>query len=351
MISALITIFLVPKIKDLGLKLGLTDQPNSRKQHKHPIVRIGGIAMVTGFLAAIGISLALGLLSFSDSININLISTILIAGICFFLIGLFDDYSGLSPFTRLILQLSISTIVWYQGLKISAIDLSIANQNLSPIGLPDFVSLLITIIWITGVINAINWLDGLDGLAGGVTFIAAISFGIIAFERNALELSLLAVSLAGCSVGFLKYNLKPGNILMGDCGSYFLGFNLGAISILSFPSYNLSSIVDTSSFNILICIIVLGIPIVDMFAVITSRLIHRISPFHPDRRHLHHRLLKVGLKQREVVILLYSSSIFLTSIALFILQLDNSLIYLIISFSLFLLTAIKSISIIHSRNG
>ena len=223
-----ITMALVPQVRRLGLSIGLFDEPDGRKQHSIPMVRLGGIAMVVGFALSLSIVWGMGGFGALTPARDQLIWSTLAGSLCFFLIGLADDLFALSPWPRLAGQIAVSTVIWTQGVQIGAIDLPWFTSATGAIALPDSLSLLATVVWLVGVTNAINWLDGLDGLAAGVAGIAAIGLVSVSFSLHQVAAGFLAAALAGCCLGFLRHNFNPARIFMGDGGSYFLGFTLSS---------------------------------------------------------------------------------------------------------------------------
>jgi UDP-GlcNAc:undecaprenyl-phosphate/decaprenyl-phosphate GlcNAc-1-phosphate transferase len=159
-------------------------------------------------------------------------------------------------------------------------------------------SLPITFLWLAGVTNAINWLDGLDGLAAGISVIAAGMFGLVGWQQGNLSIVILALALAGATFGFLRYNALPAQMYMGDGGSYFIGGMLAALGILSTGTSEAFS-ANTVPY------VILAVPIIDMVLVIISRRMDGKSPFFPDQRHLHHRLLRLNRSQSSVVAIIY----------------------------------------------
>jgi UDP-N-acetylmuramyl pentapeptide phosphotransferase/UDP-N-acetylglucosamine-1-phosphate transferase len=305
--AALFTALIVPLVRRAGLRWGLTDQPDARKQHTKPMVRLGGVGIVAGFvLALLLIWLLGGFLELSVQRDAQIWGT-LAGALCFFVIGLADDLFALPPLPRLAGQLLVAMAVWSQGVRIGAIDLPFGSAD--PILLPDGLSLLATLIWLVGITNAINWLDGLDGLAAGVSGIAAVGLLSVSYSLNQPAPGLLAAALAGSCLGFLRHNFNPARIFMGDGGSYFLGFSLAAISIVG-PAKGLTSV------SLLLPLLILSLPLADMSAVIMGRVSAGRSPFYPDRRHLHHRLLRVGFSHRRTVVLIYAFTQWLVALAL-----------------------------------
>ncbi|XGV97085.1 MAG: glycosyltransferase family 4 protein [Leptolyngbya sp. BL-A-14] len=286
-VAAAATLGLTPLVQKMGLQWGYVDQPGKRKVHQQPIVRVGGIAIFAGTMLTLLVAF------FSNSFHV--LSTpaqwqiigILLGGAGFFLIGLLDDVLNLSPFIRLFLQGVVACLCWSLGVRVEALPIPFVGAF--PTGV---LSLPITFFWLAGVANAINWIDGLDGLAGGVSAIAAIAFGILCWDNP--PLALIALSLAGSLIGFLRYNVNPARIFMGDGGSYFIGFTLAAIGAVGMM--HSSTFTETS-----LPFWILAVPIADMVRVIASRLWERKSPFFADQRHLHHKLLKANFSVKGAV--------------------------------------------------
>ena len=198
-----------------------------------------------------------------------------------------------------------------------------AEDRLSPDDAARLVALAQgrTLIWLVGITNAINWLDGLDGLAAGVSGIAAVGLLSVSFSLHQPAAGLLAAALAGSCLGFLRHNFNPARIFMGDGGSYFLGFALAAISIVG-PAKGLTGV------SLLLPLLILSLPLADMSAVIMGRLSEGHSPFYPDRRHLHHRLLRTGLSHRRTVLLIYAFTQWLGSLALVLVNAELRFLWL-----------------------
>ncbi len=337
-LAAGITSLIVPRVRTIALKLGLTDEPGPRKQHVAPMVRIGGVAMVIGFclaLTIIWISGGFGLLAPEKD---QLIWTTIAGGLCFFVIGLGDDLFALSPWPRLACQVAVGIAVWSQGLRIGAIDLPWLEDGSSFLVLSDLLSMAATVIWLVGITNAINWLDGLDGLAAGVAAIAAVGLISVSFSLHQVAAGFLAAALAGCCAGFLRHNFNPARIFMGDGGSYFLGFTLAAISIVG-PA---KGFMGLTAVSLLLPLLILSLPLADMSAVIMARLREGQSPFHPDRRHLHHRLLKAGFSHRRIVLLFYAFTQWLASLALVVANAEMRFLWLALATAILISTVIIS---------
>lgn len=181
--------------------------------------------------------------------------------------------------------------------------------GLGEIILPWWLGMPFTMIAVVGVINALNLLDGLDGLAGGVSTIALGAFILLGWQDGNVQVIMLSTALLGGIVGFLKYNSYPAIIFMGDAGSLTVGFLLGFLAVLMTqqPSASVPSVVP---------FVILGLPILDTLRVMVKRLLRRTSPFAPDRTHVHHRFLDLGLNHRFTVIVIYGLTLFWTVLAL-----------------------------------
>ena len=322
-IAALSTALLVPIVRRAGLRWGLIDQPDSRKQHTTPMVRLGGVGIVGGFVVALALIWLLGGFVELPPQRDSQIWTTIAGALCFFVIGLADDLFALPPLPRLGGQVLVAMAVWSQGVQVGAIDLPFAlfGSETGAIVLPDGLSLLATVIWLVGITNAINWLDGLDGLAAGVSGIAAIGLLSVSFSLDQAAAGLLAAALAGACLGFLRHNFNPARIFMGDGGSYFLGFALAAISIVG-PAKGITGV------SLLLPLLILSLPLADMSAVIFGRVSQGRSPFYPDRRHLHHRLLRAGFSHRRTVLLIYAFTQWLAALALVVADAEMRFLWL-----------------------
>jgi UDP-GlcNAc:undecaprenyl-phosphate GlcNAc-1-phosphate transferase len=168
------------------------------------------------------------------------------------------------------------------------------------------VAIGFSVLWIAGMINSINFIDGLDGLSSGIGLIAAVTLGVISLTPQVGQpfIAVLCFALAGSLLGFLRWNFHPATIFVGTSGVMFLGYTLALLSILGIA-------------KVAVAMLVLGVPIIDAFWIIVRRLAQRRSPFSPDRGHLHHRLLDVGLSHRQTVLLIYAICIALALIAVF----------------------------------
>ncbi|MGK7952638.1 MAG: glycosyltransferase family 4 protein [Xenococcaceae cyanobacterium] len=304
LISVTVVLWTIPDVKTVGLKLGIVDRPNARKIHKNPVVRVGGVSIFIGAISALLIIWRLGGFSMVSPDREGEIGAVIFGSIVFFFIGLADDLFNLTPISRLIAQLLVATICWFMGVRIDF--LSVPFDSLIQLG---WLSLPITVIWLVGMANAINWIDGVDGLAAGVSGIAAVVMLIVTLFMNQPGAALIAAALAGGALGFLRYNFNPAQIFMGDGGAYFMGFTLAGVGVIGLVK-------TTAVTAVLLPYLILAVPILDMSAVILSRISKGKSPFIADKSHLHHWLLKAGISQRLTVLFIYSLTLWVGSLAM-----------------------------------
>jgi len=228
----------------------------------------------------------------------------LLGSISYFLLGLHDDIYKSSPILRLSIQFIIALSVSLMGINISEFSFHFPYFGSFDFKLPIFLTHFITCFWIVGVTNAINWLDGLDGLAGGYSLFVSLSLlsGALIFG-NLQAVSIFSI-LTGSIIGFLVRNFKPAFYIMGDCGSYFLGFCLSTGSIF------ISSEGFENPVPFLYIVILFSLPIFDMLFVILDRFFKKQNPLKPNTNHIHHRMMQASIPYRSIISIIYSYSIF-----------------------------------------
>lgn len=310
LISIVSTVMLTKGVRTVAIRKGLVDSPNSRSVHKHPIPRIGGIAIFGGVCAGLAF-FALLESAFTDlHWVIKLPHPLILCGaLLMFLLGLADDLFGLSAFSKLTVESVVALLIIASGMQF---ELPFFNEGpLQPLGI--WLSTLITFGWIIGVINAVNLIDGVDGLAAGIgmTTIASLALAL-ALIGEGPDLAL-TTAFIGALAGFLLFNFHPASIFMGDSGSLFLGFILATFSL---PASQLT----TNGLTFLVPILALGLPVLDTLTSIVRRLCQRRSIFAADRDHIHHRLLcNMGHAQRSTVCILYCVNALFGMVAILIL--------------------------------
>ncbi len=309
-LAVIVVWFTTPLINRWGQRAGYVDQPSARKMHHRPMVRLGGVSIFLGSVVALLVVWSLGAFGTMNTKAEWEVWGVVLGGLAFFGIGLFDDLFDLSPFSRLLAQVAIATVVWNMGVRIDFFTLPFLG-NLVYL---NFLSLPITVVWLVGLANAINWIDGLDGLAAGVSGIAAVVLFVLCLFMEQSEAALIAVALAGGALGFLRYNFNPAQIFMGDGGAYFMGFTLGGVAVIGLVKIAAMATVAVTA--VLLPYLVLAVPILDMSVVIFSRVIKGKSPFKADKGHLHHRLIDAGISHRLTVLFIYALTLWAGSLAL-----------------------------------
>ena len=304
LISVTVVLWTIPDVKTFGLRFGIVDKPNARKIHKDPVVRVGGVSIFAGTIIALLMVWRLGGFAAIPIEQQGGLWGLVLGSVLFFCIGFADDLLNLSPSSRLFMQIVVATISWSMGVKIDF--LSVPFHSLIQI---EWLSLPITVIWLVGMANAINWIDGVDGLAAGVSGIAAVVMLIVTLFMDQPAAAIVAAALAGSALGFLRYNFNPAQIFMGDGGAYFMGFTLAGVGVIG--------LVKTTAITaVLLPYLILAVPILDMSAVILSRISKGKSPFVADKSHLHHWLLNAGISQRLTVLFIYALTLWVGSLAI-----------------------------------
>ena len=292
--SFVISFASTPVVKSFAQKVGAIDVPNeARRVHDHPIPRLGGLAIFLGFL--------LSVILFADIDR--QIRGILIGAVIIVATGAVDDVVSLRAIVKLIIQIIVAIIAVMHGVVIDVIMNPNVFAEVEHISL-GILSVPITILWIVAVTNAVNLIDGLDGLAVGVSTIASVTMLVVALVVAEPNVAVILACLAGACVGFMPYNLNPAKIFMGDTGALLLGYVLSTMSVVGmFKFYAIVSF--------FVPVLALAVPIMDTSFAFTRRILRGQSPFTPDRGHFHHRLLDMGMSQKQAVSILYTVSIIL----------------------------------------
>lgn len=301
---AFITAFVItPYTIRLAKKVGAVDIPNDRRINKKPIPRLGGLAVIAGFLVSAGYLI----ISMAIEKKIDFISEGLNKKLIGFLLGLIvlevtcyiDDVKNIKPLVKLAGQILAAILVVSGGILIGNFTIPFKENSFV---LNEVFSYILTIGWIVGITNAINLIDGLDGLSSGITLISCVSLLIIfALNESPLIAIVLITALAGAIIGFLPYNFNPAKTFIGDVGSNFMGFSIAVISILGVAK-------TYTAIVIIAPIMVLALPIFDTLWAIIRRIVKTKSikgVFKADKGHLHHRLMARGYTQKQSVFILY----------------------------------------------
>ena len=255
--------------------------------HKTPIPRLGGLAIFIGFMVSI--------LLFAQ-IDSEM-KSILLGAVIIVVLGVVDDIMALPAMLKFVVQIGAALIPALSGVQILAFsNPNIFSENLYWVlgGL----SVPFTVLWIVALTNAVNLIDGLDGLANGVSAISATTMLVIALMASEMQVAIVMAALVGASVGFMPYNLNPAKMFMGDTGATFLGYILATMSIQGLLKYY-------AVISFVVPFMILGLPIFDTAFAFIRRIAHGQSPMHADRSHIHHRLIDMGLNQKQAVATLY----------------------------------------------
>ncbi|WP_054694998.1 glycosyltransferase family 4 protein [Syntrophomonas palmitatica] len=300
-----IAYFSMPRVIKLAFRLGAVDSPDQRKVHSRTMPRMGGTAIFLAFMITMIVCMHISG-KYGSSFAGMLYGAALI-----FAVGLLDDIFQLSPLVKLSGQIIAAAIAIYGGLVVHFV----ANPFDGFLQLGYF-AIPVTFLWIVGITNAINLIDGLDGLAAGVSVLAAVTMGIIAIIKGQPLLAVAAFILAASILGFLPYNFNPARSFMGDSGSNFLGFVLACLAIMGTAK-------SAALISLLMPVVILGIPIFDTCFAIVRRVYNKNPIFLPDKDHLHHRLLALGMSHRTSVLVIYAISALFNLVAVVLTLINN----------------------------
>ena len=274
LVAMVISFLMSPLVKSFAYKVGAIDVPkDNRRMHKVPIPRLGGLAIFIGFVV------------------------ILLGSVVIVILGVVDDITPLPAKFKFLVQIAAALIPVFHGVVIRAV----SNPNLfsdNAYWQMGGFSIPITVLWIVAITNSVNLIDGLDGLAIGVSTISATTLLVIALMLADMQVAIVMAALVGACLGFLPYNTNPAKMFMGDTGATFLGYLLATMSIQGlFKFYAIISFA--------VPFLMLGLPIFDTAFAFIRRIAHGQSPMQADRSHVHHRLIDMGLNQKQAVATLY----------------------------------------------
>jgi UDP-GlcNAc:undecaprenyl-phosphate/decaprenyl-phosphate GlcNAc-1-phosphate transferase len=297
--ASLVALALTPIVRAWARRAGVVDAPGGRRVHREVTPRLGGVAVMAGFFAAlVALAIAKSVITRGFMGRTDLLFGLVLGALVVGLVGAVDDVRGLGPWYKLAAQTVAAAIAYAFGYRIDAVNLPlIGDVDMGMLSLP------VTVLWFLAITNAINLIDGLDGLAAGISLFATIANGAIAYSRGSESAFLLSAALGGSLLGFLRYNFNPATIFLGDSGSMFLGFTLAATSIGGQLTKSSTAVV------VLAPMLAMGVPIVDTLLAMIRRTVAKQSIFAADRGHIHHRLLDLGLTHRRVVLTLYAASV------------------------------------------
>ncbi|GHU50578.1 undecaprenyl-phosphate alpha-N-acetylglucosaminyl 1-phosphate transferase [Clostridia bacterium] len=291
-----VTLLTTPIARKVSIKLKAIDRPRARGMHKKAIPRMGGIAIILGFVLT-----TLALMPFIAELRTGQFAGFLVGALIIAVAGMIDDTKGLRPLHKLLFQLAASGVVVATGTR-----MQIAGWQIM-----QYLDIPLTVFWIVGITNAVNLIDGIDGLAAGVSCIAAISLMVLCIITGSPIAVILTATLSGACLGFLPRNFSPAEVFMGDTGALFLGYVLSVCSIIGvFKGYALLAIV--------ISVFCLALPVFDTLFAILRRMYNHRPITEADKGHLHHRLIASGYSHRGAVFILYAISLLCGGVAIVI---------------------------------
>jgi len=305
--AAIVAMLLVPIVSRLAKRCRWVDDPGLRKVHKTPVPRVGGLVFIVAtYLLVLPVFFVNNRIGESFRAEQTEYIVLLLGGALVFLVGFIDDLRSVRASTKLLCLVVASLAVCASGAIIHSISLGPWFElELGWLAWP------IAVIWITTITVGMNFIDGLDGLAGGVAAIVCGTIALLALWNDQTAMAVLTLALLGSVMGFLFFNFHPAKIFMGDGGAMFLGFMIGAGSLVSQAK-------TCTLVGLAFPVLVLGVPILDAgFTVVRRGVLYRRSIFAAEKGHLHHRLLELGLPQRTAVIVIYAVTIISASIGMF----------------------------------
>ena len=317
LVAAVVTWLLGVLARELAMRVGAVARVRDRDVHAVPTPYFGGVAMLGGLLAAYLVARQLPFLSLASDTVFRDAAVVLLAGALVCLFGVFDDVLELDALTKLGGQVLAAGLLVLFGVQYYVLPLPGGAQ----LSLDQGQAAILTIVLVVASVNAVNFVDGLDGLAAGVVGFGAVGFFAFSYvlaalsgESRAITAAVLCSALAGACAGFLPHNFFPARMFMGDSGSMLLGLVLSASTLTltgQFVLFDLSQgALGQASFlplviPVLLPLAVMLIPFVDLVLAVVRRLRAGVSPFAPDKQHLHHRMLMLGHSHRRAVLILY----------------------------------------------
>ena len=299
-LALIITLTLIPLWISICGKWKLFDEPDGRKHHTTMTPSMGGIAIFAG--------LFISFLVFANISEPDKIRYLFGASLILFFTGFFDDLMDVPPMKKLVLQAVSTLVIYFGGFKI--MDL---NGILWLHEIPELFQLPLTLFMVILFTNAYNFIDGVDGLAGSLGVVATSCIGALFFHYGKFDYALLSFCITGSLLGFLFFNFSPARIFMGDTGSLVVGF---LIAVLSIELLNTGVTQPEIAINPSFIFAIMFIPLFDISRVFTIRVLNGSSPFHADRNHLHHLILKYGFGHRSTALMMSSFSLFFISMQL-----------------------------------
>src|ERR1035437_200633 len=310
-LAALVTLLATPFVRRYALRSRVVDRPEARRVNTRIVARGGGVAIGFGFvsvsLVMLGLNSVAGLHFAAEPAVVAARQVVALLGgaVLAVAIGFLDDRFQLRARWQFVGQFALAGVAVALGILVTTRNVPFVADGTLP--LAGAIAAAVTLVWIVGMVNSINFIDGLDGLSSGIALIAALTLGVISLGVGTNEpepyVALFCFVLAGALAGFERWNFHPASIFAGTSGIMLVGYSLAVLSILG-------------AAKVAVALLVLGVPIIDAFWIIVRRLAARRSPFAPDRGHIPHRLLDLGLSHRASVLVIYGVCVLLALLSL-----------------------------------
>jgi UDP-GlcNAc:undecaprenyl-phosphate GlcNAc-1-phosphate transferase len=318
LVAFTLSVFLVPIIRRLALRVGAIDQPDRvRKIHAHAVPRMGGVAIFIAFIVPVVGAYILGAVMEGSGRTFRVYEVfqkeayatwaLLGSSFLILLLGVYDDIYRCPARVKVVVEVVAAGILCAAGIYIGKMANPFTGQEI----LLGWWGIPLTVLWVLAITNAVNLIDGMDGLGPGVGLFVAVTMFLVSIFFDVPLVTAVTAALVGAVIGFLIFNFYPAKIFMGDAGSLFVGFLLAAVSMQA-------SVKKATMFALLIPIVALALPIVDTMLAIARRWARGLPISAPDRQHVHHKLVSMGLSQREAVFVLYGVSVVMGCVALLI---------------------------------
>ena len=315
--SIVLSTLLTWVVRFLADHYGLAVAPfSTRHLHRQPIPRLGGVAVFLAVVILVGAYVVAGQCGVTQPPVCRKLLSILMASLPIVFVGLYDDLKGIGPWAKLLAQAISGTMLYLSGIRLLSAEWHMAGPLLS-----SAVCLALTVLWVILISNAINLIDGVDGLAAGAALFSMVTIFAVASVAGMPGVALGTAILGGAVMGFLVFNFNPASIFLGDCGSLFVGFMLSSLVLAELP------LRPAGIEPFLVPVISFALPLTDTVLSVLRRFLSGHALFGADREHIHHKLLEMGLTQRQVVFLLYGISALSALLSVFLLYGSHAMLF------------------------
>ncbi|MFZ1703217.1 MAG: MraY family glycosyltransferase [Saprospiraceae bacterium] len=329
--SFALTYLAIPSIIHIAIKKHLVDEPGERRSHKESTPSLGGIGIFAGMLFSI--------IMWTPFNYFGDLQYILCAFIIIFLIGAKDDIDPMSPSKKFIGELFAAAILVFKA----NVKLTSLYGIFGIFALPEWASVVLSIFTIIVIINAFNLIDGINGLSGSLGLLISATLGYWFYLVDSVEISIVAFALCGSIVAFLRYNITPAKIFMGDTGALLLGM---VCSILAIQFIELHNEIPGSPYTFKaapsMAVAILILPLFDTLRVFVIRVLNGKSPFNPDRLHIHHLLIDIGMTHTRATAILFVTNVLFILLAIQLQPIGNLALLGVLLLAAFILSEFVS---------